>query len=396
MPTSRTCGTLGGIALAGALIACHGAPASATTITVTNDQLAGIGSLSKAIFDAQAGDTIDFALAYPAVIRFNFGLIINKNVTIVGPGSDNLTLDGNFDNTFFMMEIPVAQTVSVSNLTISHAAALAILNKGTLALENVIVSNNNGCLNNIGTLTVTDSVFSHNDGPNFGGALVNHGHATVDRSNFVINAAGIGGAAVFTDTGATLEVNDSAFVSNTGGFDPNTGRGGAILNFGTTTVNNSSFSGNVAGSLGDGGAIENTGTLTVDSSTFSGNVAESASALNNLGTATVRRTIIVGNCEGTVTSAGDNIASEDSCFADSVVLNDRRNLDPHVGVIGEYGGPTVSIPLLQGSPAIDAVIVNAAGCSGTDQRGVGRPLGLRCDIGAFELDTDPIFADGFD
>jgi hypothetical protein len=47
-------------------------------------------------------------------------------------------------------------------------------------------------------------------------------------------------------------------------------------------------------------------------------------------------------------------------------------------------------------PAIDAVTVNAATCSGTDQRGAPRPMGPRCDIGAFEFDPDPIFASGFD
>ena len=51
--------------------------------------------------------------------------------------------------------------------------------------------------------------------------------------------------------------------------------------------------------------------------------------------------------------------------------------------------------LLDGSPAIDAIIVTAASCTGTDQRGIARPFGARCDIGAFEK-TDLIFANGFE
>jgi hypothetical protein len=52
--------------------------------------------------------------------------------------------------------------------------------------------------------------------------------------------------------------------------------------------------------------------------------------------------------------------------------------------------------LRSGSPAIDQVIVNAAACSGTDQRGFARPGGARCDIGAYERDGDLLFDDGFD
>ena len=388
---------------AGVLIALgYGAPTCAATITVTSDAEAAFGAetLSKAVLEANAGDTIDFDLFYPASIKFNFELIISKDLTITGPGSDKLTLDGNHDSNFFMMQIAAGNTVTMSGLQISNAAALAIDNMGTLTLNNVVVSSNSGCLSNKGTLTVNDSLFSQNSGPNFGGALVNYGHATVSRSNFFNNSAAIGGAAAFTNTNATLVVNDSAFVSNLSGGGNEAGRGGAILNFGNTTVNDSTFNGNVSAQFGTGGAIESngTGTLSVNSSTLNGNVAANGGAgISNYGTATVRRTIVSGSCIGTaLVSAGDNIGTDASCFANSAALNDRQNLDPVFAGLGNYGGTTLTIGLRRGSPAIDAVTVNAATCSGTDQRGAARPLGVRCDIGAFEFDSDPIFANGFE
>jgi len=63
--------------------------------------------------------------------------------------------------------------------------------------------------------------------------------------------------------------------------------------------------------------------------------------------------------------------------------------------LGNYGGPTQTLDLLAQSPAIDAVVVNAASCTGTDQRGFARLVGARCDIGALER-TDLIFAANFE
>jgi hypothetical protein len=88
-----------------------------------------------------------------------------------------------------------------------------------------------------------------------------------------------------------------------------------------------------------------------------------------------------------VTSGGDNLVSDASCFPALAALNDRVGLEPRLDALADNGGPTKTIALQADSPAIDQVIVNAPGCSGTDQRGVARPLGLRCDIGAFELPT---------
>jgi hypothetical protein len=108
-----------------------------------------------------------------------------------------------------------------------------------------------------------------------GGALLNSGTLTVTNSTFSNNTAGGGlgggsGGAIFND--GTLTITNSAFASNrVGGFGG--GSGGAIANNGSLTVTNSTFSGNGASgeSSAAGGAISNVGTLTVASTTFSAN-----------------------------------------------------------------------------------------------------------------------------
>jgi hypothetical protein len=86
------------------------------------------------------------------------------------------------------------------------------------------------------------------------------------------------------------------------------------------------------------------------------------------------------SCFGPIIDGGNNISSDASCnFTAAGSLN---NTDPRLGPLGDYGGPTPTMPLLAGSPAINAALSSA--CPSTDQRGIARPYGAACDIGAFE------------
>lgn len=86
------------------------------------------------------------------------------------------------------------------------------------------------------------------------------------------------------------------------------------------------------------------------------------------------------NCEGPVESAGRNIDSRDEC--NFKAAGDRVNADPLLGPLADNGGPTQTLALRAGSPALDAA---GEPCPATDQRGVPRPQGPACDIGAFEV-----------
>jgi hypothetical protein len=86
------------------------------------------------------------------------------------------------------------------------------------------------------------------------------------------------------------------------------------------------------------------------------------------------------NCSGTITDAGHNISSDASCtLTNSGSMN---NTDPKLGPLSDNGGPTLTMALLPGSPAIDAA--DPATAPATDQRGIPRPVGPAPDIGAFE------------
>ena len=60
------------------------------------------------------------------------------------------------------------------------------------------------------------------------------------------------------------------------------------------------------------------------------------------------------------------------------------SIDPGLGPLQDNGGPTQTMAIAPGSPAVDAVPSTGAQCPATDQRGVRRPEGAGCDIGAFE------------
>jgi hypothetical protein len=84
------------------------------------------------------------------------------------------------------------------------------------------------------------------------------------------------------------------------------------------------------------------------------------------------------NCGSAVQSQGNNISSDLSCALGRA--GDHEGVDPQLGPLTDNGGPTDTMALLAGSPAIDA----GAGCTASDQRGVTRAQGTACDAGAFE------------
>jgi hypothetical protein len=175
---------------------------------------------------------------------------------------------------------------------------------------------------------------------------------------------------------------------------------GGIFNYyygSTLTVTNSTLSGN---SAGNGGGIFNggaymfgnyySGTLTVQNSTLSGNsVITDGGGIYNYGTLNYYNTLIANSTSGEDCINGsdgiirDNVNNlvEDGTCSDSGV--NFLTGDPLLGPLADNGGATWTHALLPGSPAIDAVPVISCTVT-TDQRGVVRPQGAACDIGAYE------------
>jgi hypothetical protein len=197
---------------------------------------------------------------------------------------------------------------------------------------------------------------------------------------------GFFGSAI-TITGSTISDNVSGDVA------------GGLRTLSNATVVNSTFSGNVSTVWHGGGIFHTDGDLTVTHSTFAGNVAPGGTASAILvatfgapASATLTGNIlegipgspacaIEGGGAATITSAGGNIDVDNSC--NLVAAGDQPATNPQLGALADNGGGTLTHLPAAGSPAIDAAA--AATCPGTDQRGVVRPQGAGCDVGAVEL-----------
>lgn len=340
--------------------------APAATLTVTNTNDSGAGSLRAAVAAAHPGDTVEFSVT--GVITLTTGhILIAKDLTITGPGAAHLTVSGN--NASRIFEIAFGSTVAISGLTIANGNA-----------------GNGGGIANEGTLTVSHSILSANSAT-YGGGIDNWGGTlTVSHSTLSANAASWGGG-IYNNSTGTLTVSHSTLSQNSAVWD-----GGGINDWGAVEMTHSTLSHNSAGD--EGGGIANwDGTLTVSNSTFSANSAPTAGGglYNNSGGALSYANTIVANSPsggdcvngGALGTNTSNLVKDGSCTA-------IYSGDPKLG--GLSGG--VHVP--QGdSPAIDAgdaAVCAAAPVNGVDQRGEARN-DLGCDIGAVEVqlsDTDTI------
>jgi predicted outer membrane repeat protein len=177
-------------------------------------------------------------------------------------------------------------------------------------------------------------------------------------------------------------------------FSANTANwGGGVFHFstGSLALTNVTFSGNTADQGGGIYIDESDPTLT--NVTFSANSASSygGGMYNEFGSAPqVRNTILWGNTAGSNGAQIYNVTESAPAVSDSVVEGGYAGgtriitADPRLGALGDHGGSTQTIPLLAGSSALDTG--SQAVCPAADQRGVSRPQGARCDIGAYELD----------
>jgi hypothetical protein len=167
------------------------------------------------------------------------------------------------------------------------------------------------------------------------------------------------------------------------------GDGGAINNAGTLTISNSTITTNFA-PVGSGGGIFNSGSLTVINSTIAGNSAGSiyvGGGIDNFGgTVTINNTIIAGNTAaedpdlyGNLTSLGYNLIGNTQ-GASGFDPSDLLDIDPKLSSLYGNGGPTLTMALLPGSPALNAGDPGQLGVP--DQRGLVRSGGV--NIGAYQ------------
>jgi hypothetical protein len=371
----------------------------ADPLLVTSTADSGPGSLRSVLLSAPADSTVHFWSGVRGTITLTSGMLsLTQDVSIVGLGASLLTISGN--KMFRVFQIASAATVTLSGLTIANGNSTGsvgggIYNDGTLTVTSSTISGNfasprgGGIYNSpSGTLTLDHSLISGNSTANAGGGVFNEGTLTVSASTLTGNgSANADGGAIFNL--GTLIVSNSTLSGNGG----SGAYGGAIRNDRVLTVEQSTFSGNSANL---GGAVYNVGTLVINHSTLSGNkAAVDGGGIQNTGHAVLvaRDTIFAGNTtrtgtgpdiSGVLTSLGHNLIGNRR-GGRGFVASDLLNVNPLLGPLQNNGGPTQTMALLPGSPAVDAGDNTSA--PAYDQRGPGYPriVGGQIDIGAYEV-----------
>ncbi len=337
--------------------------------------------------------------------------VITGKVTVQGNGATIARSTATGVPAFRLLDVASSGNLTLNALTLSNGLANngvqgggAIFSHGALSVTASTFTGNSspattgtsgGAIDSSGTLKVATSTFSGNSAQE-GGGIFNQSSALISTSTFSNNTALIYGGGALLNAAGTETLTGDTFVGNTG---PG---GGAIDNDTVLNVSDSTFFNNTGGGNG-GGAVENFGTTTLTQSTFSGNSSPyGANIFNYTGfTLSMKMNIVAdghvgNNCGGQapITDLGYNIDTGSSCGF-SVTSHSLSNTQPRLDALASNGGPTQTMALASGSPAIDAIPPSTAGCTGTtDQRGVVRPQGLGCDIGAYEVvvttgDTQP-------
>jgi predicted outer membrane repeat protein len=394
------------------------------------------GSLIAAINTANAtsgGGTVDLApgCTYTMTGRYvnaskNGGTEalpwITGNVTLHGNGATiarssslqcTMTSQAGCFRFFFVKRGGV---LKMDSLTLTNGAAApgwahhgggAILSRGRVTLTGVTFTNNNvidprvpggGAIENhdTGKLTIIQSAFNGNSATQAGAIMDDStqsgSYMIISQTTFSGNQSTVyDGGAVEDVAGANDTLNGDTFVGN------QAKGGGAIYAVGNMAIDDSTFTGNVGGTDG-GGAIQNAGQLTITRSTLSANSSPYGanihtyhnSGLPNPATFVAMTIVADGegggdNCSGSdpITDSGHNLDSGTSCF--SAQNQSLTDVQPQLEALASNGGPTQTMALPSSSPAVNAVPSGVTGCSGTDQRGVSRPQGQACDIGAYEM-----------
>ena len=187
----------------------------AATLVVTTTADSGVGSLRQALADASHGDTIEFDAGLNGqTIIITEELLINKDITINGPGPDLLTVRKGFSPSPYItiLHITPSRTVTIRGITVSRGYYGGIFNEeATLTLDNCAVRDNfcdcfsgGGIDNYGGTLTILNSVIANNTAgyvgafpTGYGGGISTGGSLTI-RNSVVTGKRGTSPAAAFT------------------------------------------------------------------------------------------------------------------------------------------------------------------------------------------------------
>jgi hypothetical protein len=302
---------------------------------------------------------------------------------------------------------PAGGSLTLSNLTLNNGKVTATNCNGKIGGGAICMT--------AADLTLNKSTLSGNYSGDAGGAILSRsGSVTLTNCTLSNNATyQLGGGIYVTD--ANLVLTNSTLSGNSANGVPNSYGGGIFSASTDITLTNSTLSGNSAGYAG--GIWNGSGNLSLTNSTLSGNAAihvatkPSGNAggilTSSSGNVALTNSTVSGNSAASgsggiyVYSATPTIQAINSIVAGNSApggdtnatlnassTNNIIGIDPGLAALADNGGPTQTMLPLATSPAIDAG--DDAQCPATDQRGVNRPQGAHCDIGAVELLTAQI------
>ncbi|HNA58670.1 MAG TPA: choice-of-anchor Q domain-containing protein, partial [Chitinophagales bacterium] len=289
----------------------------------------------------------------------------------------NITLSGGWNNTFN------AQT-STSIINGQGKRRGVTIQSGIVAIDRFTIINglNSGLVNLGDTLSINNSVIKNNSGDQGGGIYNLNGSVTIISSIISNNKALIGGG-IFSSAGS-VTINESSITKNESIYDGSGIAGKDVF------INNATVSSNIGGKA----IYILNGSIKLNNTTIGFNESY---GLFVSGNATLQNTIIANNgldedCliySGSITSLGYNIIGNGTGCGITPKAGDKigtSNSPINAGISANITGIEYHV-LLPGSPAIDAG--NPATCLMTDQRGMNRPQGAQCDIGAYEYVSNP-------
>jgi len=328
-------------------------PARAETLVVTSTADSGHGSLRQAISDANSGDTIAFAdtLSGSRIVLTNGQLVLTRSLTIdASTLPSGITISGNNTSRIFYVTAG-ATNVVLDSLTITNGFADGI-GGGILA--------NSGSSLTLNHCTLVRNLATYSGGGIYFSGLARQliKNCTIS-GNWSLYGGGISAANCYLDIKQCTISQNTAYGQG-GGVFVDQGCKARLLQ--CTVVSNTAPSGNGGGAY----VIELLGFI---NSIIAANYGDDISLSFGVGRGSCGGVNIIESLPG---SSGYPFAGTGTII----------NASPMLAPLGNYGGPTRTMPPLAGSPAID-------GCTNgtpfaTDQRGCPRTLGLFADIGATE------------
>ena len=317
----------------------------APRLMIQNTQDSGAGSLRQALYEVCAGGTVTFAPGLAGqTIGLDTSLVVSKEVSIDGRAlTTPVILSGR--DAIRILQVTNSARVSLAGLALTRGRAPATENGGALKVDAGA------------SLTLTNSTLFSNTGY-YGGGLFTSGVVTVLNSTLFSNTAGWAGGGLSVQGAGVLFVQNSSLSGNAAPY------GGAIVNEATLTVLNSTLLNNTS-NAGNGGGVRSAGNLSLRNTIIASSGA-SVDCVKVGGTIVTNTYSLIGDGSVTCSVGGLGLLTG----------------DPLLGPLADNGGGTRTHAPLAGSPVLNSVW--DASCPASDQRGVARPYGARCDIGAVE------------